>query len=125
MTEETEGQVEFIQAEDYSNEVKEAQEEEIVVKDWNEAMHDIAEAPGTVLRIPRNKDFSRKQVVQAFQDAFDLIGGVPRLAVWAHTNPTDFYKLYSKMLPSQASSALGESNEMVIKHVLPKSTLDQ
>ena len=78
----------------------------------------------TNLSIPRNSKVSRKQVVQAFQDAFELVGGTPRLAVWANENPTDFYKLYARLLPSQASEALGESNEIIVKHVLPRTDLD-
>jgi hypothetical protein len=35
----------------------------------------------------------------AFQQAFDLIGGVPRLALWADQNPSKFYPLYSKLMP--------------------------
>lgn len=76
------------------------------------------------LKIPQSGDLSRKRVVQAFLDAFEMIGGMPRLAVWANENPTDFYKLYARLLPSQASQALGESNELVIKHILPKGPLD-
>lgn len=78
----------------------------------------IASAPSTP------KEFSRKEVVRAFQRAFELIGGVPRMAIWADANPTEFYKLYARMLPSQASSALGESNEMVVRHVIARSPLD-
>lgn len=52
------------------------------------------------VRIPKNGSFSRADVVRAFQSSFDLIGGVPRLALWADANPSDFYKLYSKLLPS-------------------------
>lgn len=99
-------------------------EEEIVSTDWDQTMAMIAQ-PNTRMRIPRNKDFTRKDVVQAFTNAFELIGGTPRLALWAHANEGDFYKLYSRLLPSQASSALGEANELVIRHVLPRGPLDE
>ncbi len=81
--------------------------------------------PGTRLTVPRNQDFSRKQVVNAFNNAFELIGGVPRLALWAHANEGDFFKLFARLLPSQASQALGETNELIIKHVLPRGKLDE
>lgn len=42
---------------------------------------------------------SRKRVERAFLNAFELIGGVPRLALWADQNPTEFYKLYARLLP--------------------------
>jgi hypothetical protein len=36
---------------------------------------------------------------QAFQDAFETIGGLPRLALWAHYNYGRFIHLYSKLVP--------------------------
>lgn len=37
--------------------------------------------------------------------AFDLIGGVAALVVWGRANPTDFYRLWSKLIPSSAVEA--------------------
>jgi hypothetical protein len=42
------------------------------------------------------------KAAKAFQQAFDMIGGVPRLALWADQNPTKFYSLYSKLVPATA-----------------------
>lgn len=69
------------------------------------------------------KEFKRMEVVNAFRDAFDLIGGVTRLAVWADKNPTEFYRLYAKLLPKETEHT--GSTELVIKHVLPPSRLDE
>tara|TARA_R110002020_G_scaffold171233_2_gene361203 strand:+ start:198 stop:599 length:402 start_codon:yes stop_codon:yes gene_type:complete len=77
------------------------------------------------IRVPRNPHFTRKDVVQSFQSAFELIGGVPRLAIWANENETEFFKLYSRLLPSQASSALGESNTLKIELAVKPSPLDE
>lgn len=41
-----------------------------------------------------------KKAADAFQQAFDLIGGIPRLALWADRNPSAFFTLYSKLIPS-------------------------
>ena len=41
-----------------------------------------------------------EEVVGRFHLAFELIGGVERFALWADANPTDFYKIYGKLLPS-------------------------
>jgi hypothetical protein len=41
----------------------------------------------------------RKHVERAFLNAFELIGGVPRLVMWADQNPTEFFKLYARLLP--------------------------
>ena len=42
-----------------------------------------------------------------FQHAFELIGGIPRLAHWAHANPDKFYQLYSKLIPAQVTGLDG------------------
>jgi hypothetical protein len=42
-----------------------------------------------------------------FQHAFELIGGIPRLAHWAHANPDKFYSLYSKLIPAQVTGPDG------------------
>lgn len=77
------------------------------------------------LSLPR--ELNRKRVVSAFMDAFELVGGVPRLVEWAaqDENYGDFLKLYARLLPSQASSDLEPAAERVIKHVLPRSKLDE
>jgi hypothetical protein len=77
------------------------------------------------ISIPRSPNFSRKEVVQAFQTAFELIGGVPRLALWGHENPNEFYKLYGKLLPSSNSSALGEQSKLVIEMAIRPGALDE
>jgi hypothetical protein len=48
-----------------------------------------------------------KNVRLQFQHAFELIGGIPRLAHWAHAHPTQFYQLYSKLIPAQVTGADG------------------
>lgn len=35
----------------------------------------------------------------AFQQAFEIIGGVPRLALWADRNPDKFYPLFARLIP--------------------------
>lgn len=116
---------EFIPASEYTEAEKESDIQELIVSDWDEDMQALANQSTKRLSVPRNTSVNRAQVVSAFTNAFELIGGVPRLALWAHTHPTDFYKLYSRLLPSQASSALGESTDIVIKHVLPRGVLDE
>lgn len=70
-------------------------------------------------------DFSRLKVVENVQNAFDLIGGTARLALWADENQKDFYKMYAKLLPSGNSSALGESNKLEITLKVPRGPLDE
>lgn len=47
-------------------------------------------------------------VKQAFIDAFDKMGGVLSLVKWGKANETEFYKLYSKLIPQDITSN-GES----------------
>ena len=50
------------------------------------------------------KELKGKKAADAFQSAFDLIGGISRLALWADKNPTAFYSLYSKLIPSSVKA---------------------
>lgn len=34
--------------------------------------------------------------------AFDLMGGVPALVVWGRENPTDFYRIWARLIPKEA-----------------------
>ena len=69
--------------------------------------------------------FNRMEAANEFREAFELIGGVPRLAVWAHYNPTEFYRLYGKMLPSGADNTTKHSGNVTIKPALQPSGLDE
>ena len=116
---------EYLSETEFNNLSETEQSQSLEVVDWEKTMAKLCEPQTTRLQIPVNKEFSRKDVVSAFVNAFELIGGTPRLALWAHNNEGDFFKLYSRLLPSQASSALGEANELVIRHVLPRGKLDE
>lgn len=73
----------------------------------------------------RRKDgFSRQDIVNEFQSAFQVIGGASRLALWANSNPDRFYALYTKLFPS-TTLALGAGSILEIIHALPKTGLDQ
>ena len=57
---------------------------------------------------PKLPSYTRtKNVREQFQFAFELIGGIPRLAHWAHSNPDKFFSLYSKLIPAQISGEDG------------------
>lgn len=40
---------------------------------------------------------------EAFQMAFDAVGGGRALSVWAAENPTEFYKLFARLIPTEVS----------------------
>lgn len=69
---------------------------------------------------PVPKSVGRKNVERAFHTAFELIGGVPRFALWADQNSTEFYKLYSRMLPQEMNANLDATLQMI----LPRTSLD-
>jgi hypothetical protein len=66
----------------------------------------------------------RADVVSAFNTAFQMIGGIPRLALWADENPSEFYKLYARLLPSAASDELNLVKEIRIVHSLAPPAYD-
>lgn len=44
---------------------------------------------------------------EAFQHAFDGLGGVDSLIVWAQENRTEFYKLFGRLIPVEHSGEGG------------------
>ncbi len=124
---------EFITAEDY-----EAQSEgtisDKVIKDeepYSETaevckeLSGIARSGNGLSHISVPREIKRSRVVNAFQDAFELIGGIARLAHWGDQHPTDFYKLYGRLLPAEAGRKAQDVEEQRVIHVLPKGALDE
>lgn len=57
---------------------------------------------GYEIQTRRKRGVLKRQVIaQAYQDAFELIGGVPRLALYAHNDPEGFYKLHARLIPTE------------------------
>jgi hypothetical protein len=76
-----------------------------------EKLSSLSRLAATKLPIPRNQKFSRSDVVNSFASAFTMIGGTPRLALWANENPGEFYKLFGKLLPSTTMSEIVHRKE--------------
>jgi hypothetical protein len=52
---------------------------------------------------------------EALSLAFEGIGGVQRLTAWAEEQPTEFYKLWIKLLPAEVKADLtGDMNFTVV-----------
>jgi len=69
--------------------------------------------------------FSRKQIEQAFIESFELVGGVPRLALWANDeeNYGQFLKLLMQLAPKDSGAkVLGEVLEY--RSNIPQSPLN-
>lgn len=45
-------------------------------------------------------------VKEAFRQAFDDLGGTAALVTWAQENPTQFYQLFSKLIPTEIDATL-------------------
>lgn len=45
-----------------------------------------------------------KTMKEAFKEAFDQLGGVPKLVEWAERNPDKFYTLVARLLPVDITS---------------------
>lgn len=84
--------------------------------------------PGTELE---EIEYKRKHVVpaekrtkvgDAFQEVFELVGGVPRLALFADQNYADFLRHYAKMIPRDVD--MKHSGTINIVPALPPSALD-
>ncbi len=125
-------QVEFIPAEEFNGDGT-TEETERVYPDETpysetaekcQELTQLASSGNGVSRISVPRELKRQRVVNAFQDAFELIGGVPRLAHWADDHPSAFFKLYARLLPTTAQQQLEHSGEIVVKHVLPRGPLD-
>jgi hypothetical protein len=59
----------------------------------------------------------------AVHDVFDLIGGVPRFAIWADKNPGDYYtKILPRTLQSQQQHE--HSGVIEIRSAIPRTALD-
>ena len=58
------------------------------------------------------------QAREAFQIAFDEIGGPEALAAWAAENRTEFYKLYGRLIPTEITGAGGDPLAPPVIHVV-------
>lgn len=70
--------------------------------------------------------YSRKQIEQAFLETFELVGGVPRLALWANDpeNYGTFLKLLMTMAPKeQVERVKGQILEY--RSAVPQSPLNR
>lgn len=74
-------------------------------------------AARTTARIPQI--YSRKKVEQGFLEAFEMIGGVSRLALWANDHPTEFYNLLSRLFPKEIEKKV--QGTVVVQHAIARN----
>lgn len=54
-------------------------------------------------------------IKEAFQSAFESIGGGDALAEWAKGNPTEFYKLAAKFIPQDVNNTFKEAPKIIFE----------
>lgn len=86
------------------------QESEDEVAEYAQILRQVADSPRNY-PIPRK--VGRKQLEQAFLTCFELIGGVPRLALWADRNPDKFYALITKLFPQHMEGKVKHEHSLV------------
>lgn len=52
---------------------------------------------------------------EAFQMAFDGIGGIPKLIEWANRNPSEFFKLYARLIPLTFNGTMDKTANLIIE----------
>jgi hypothetical protein len=67
---------------------------------------------------------SRRDIENAILETFELIGGVPRLAMWANDpdNYGEFLKLAAKLFPKEEGEAKGK---IIYQSSIPASSLNK
>ena len=87
------------------------------------SMNEVENNLNTLAMTPKLPDYARTRNVRLqFQYAFELIGGIPRLAHWAHTNPDKFFALYSKLIPAQVSGLDGKAIKIELSWLNTRDT---
>lgn len=99
-------------------------DEELYSEQMDVVLSEIAKQCNTMARVPRKK-FERDKFLSAVGEAFDLIGGVPRFALWADKNLGEFYKICSKTMPQSNLLDIVGKVQHTILPALPPSALDE
>lgn len=63
-----------------------------------------------------SKNKFTRSAKEAFQIAFDTMGGGKALAAWAKENQTEFYKLYARLIPVD----IGSGGESLFEYLIGK-----
>lgn len=73
--------------------------------------------------------FSPKQIKDAFLETFELVGGVPRLALWANDpkNYGDFIRLLMQLAPKETGLTKGGAapGKVIYQSAIPQSPLNR
>lgn len=91
-----------------STQMQEIQEQDVDAGPITPSMQDVEANLATLAQASTLPAYTKTRNVRLqFQHAFELIGGIPRLAHWAYENPDKFYSLYSKLIPARVEGGDG------------------
>ena len=95
-------------------------------EDFNEALERNLASRGRRQAANVEKVFSRRQIEQAFLETFELVGGVPRLAIWAADpeNYGQFLQLMMKLAPKELAGPVG-ATVLEYRSNIPASPLNR
>lgn len=89
----------------------------------HDALSDTAKLARSIQNPPRRK-FDRLIFLDSMVEAFEQIGGVRRLTLWADKNPTEFYRLLKATIPQTQLLDIQAKMQMQILPALGPSPLD-
>lgn len=73
---------------------------------------------------PVAKGSHKQRFLLATNEVFDLIGGVPRYAIWADQNQDKFYALFAKTIPAAVAQTVVATGPVTIISPIGRSALD-
>lgn len=88
---------------------------------FKEQFPELAEKPDS------ERKFNKAAILDAFGEAFYILGGVPGLAVWAAENSTNRGKFYGHMArlgASNQTNVIASGGPLIIRPALPPTALD-
>lgn len=98
----------------------------IDISTWQQKLARLAtEQKQDQISLPRTlagRRVNREEIANAFLVSFELIGGVPRLALWADEHPSEFFKIFGRLLPKEVLTT--HDGVVTIKHAIQPSKLD-
>jgi hypothetical protein len=87
-------------------------------------LSDVAKECHSVNKLPKKQDRNQR-LLDAFNETFEVIGGVARMSLWADSNPGEFYKLWGKQIPGMIQQLnFNGPTQINIQPALPRSPLD-
>ena len=102
-------------------------EAEIIdISTWERKLNELAAEESTSqIRLPaklQGRKVHREEVANAFLTSFELVGGTPRLALWADANYGEFVKIFGRLLPKETFTT--HDGEVKLVHAVAPSPLD-